>query len=302
MKKYDVIAIGTGSNNIVLDAALKQGLKCAQIERSHFGGTCLTRGCIPTKVMATTADYIREIMEVTKIGVETSSVHINWDIVSNRVWQKINESQAVLAYYQAKPNLDIYQGTGYFTGPKNIQIKLNDGTISEEITSDKIFIAVGARSFIPQIDGLTEAGYICSESLFGNKYPKKPYKSLIILGGGPIGTEFAHIFAAAGTNITILQRADRLLPKEDAEISAQLLKNFQILGINVRLSALTTSVRTAQGDKIVTFTDHSGNISEVRAEEIMVASGILANTDTLQLENTAIKTDSRGWIETNEFL
>jgi dihydrolipoamide dehydrogenase len=303
VKKYDVVIIGSGSANIVLDAAISQGLKCAQIEKGRFGGTCLTRGCIPTKVMVTAADYIREIEDLPKIGVDVAPARMNWEKVSQRVWQKINESKDILAYYQSLDNVDVYQGTGYFTGERKLQIAMNDGTLSDEFTADKIFIAAGARTNITPIDGLEEAGYLTSESLFGEKYPPKPYKSLIIMGGGPIGTEFAHVFAAAGTKVTLVQRNVRLLIKEDEEISAQILKEIRNLGISVFLNHIATAVRVANGEKVITLEDRlTGETTEVRAEEIMLASGIRPNTDTLHLENTSIETDSCGWIRTNEFL
>jgi mycothione reductase len=303
MNQYDVVVIGSGSANIVLDAALEQGLKCAMIEKGRFGGTCLTRGCIPTKVMVTAADYIREIDGLSKIGVDVAPASMNWETVSRRVWQKIEESNDVLAYFKAMKNLDVYQGTGYFTREKVLQVALNDGTLSEEFTADKIFIAVGSRTNVPSFDGLEEAGYVTSETLFGDKYPKKPYKSLVILGGGPIGTEFAHVFAAAGTQVTLVQRNIRLLIKEDEEISAKILKDLRRLGINVLLNQLPTAVRVENGEKVLTFSDKiTSETCEVRAEEILLASGIRPNTDLLHLENTSIITDSRGWIHTNEFL
>ena len=303
MKKYDVVVIGTGSANIVLDAALSKGLTCAQIEKGKFGGTCLTRGCIPTKVMATAADYIREIEELSKIGVDVAPAHMNWEVVSQRVWQKIDESSDILAYYQAADNLDIYQGTGYFTGEKILQVAMNDGRVSEEFTADKIFIAVGARPNLPDIDGLEQAGYLTSETLFGEKYPKKPFKSLIILGGGPIGTEFAHIFASAGTKVTLVQHNVRLLLKEDEEVSEQLVKGLRKNGINVLLNYKPRDVRVENGEKVLTLVEKTtGEITKVRAEEIMISVGIQPNTDTLHLENTSIETNSRGWIVTNEFL
>lgn len=303
MNQYDIAVIGSGSANIVLNAALEQGLKCVMIEKGRFGGTCLTRGCIPTKVMVTAADYIREIEGLPKIGVEAAPARMNWETVSRRVWQKINESNDILAYYQTKKNVGIYQGTGYFTGEKVLQVALNDGTLSEEFTADKIFIAVGSRTNIPSLDGLEEAGYITSESLFGDKYPKAPYNSLVILGGGPIGAEFAHVFAAAGTKVTLVQRNTRLLIKEDEEISAQILKDLRGIGIDVLLNHIPTAVRLENGEKVLTFSDKiTGETCEVRAEEILLASGIRPNTDGLHLENTSILTDSRGWIRTNEFL
>ena len=303
MKRYDVVVIGTGSANIVLDAALNQGLKCAQIEKGRFGGTCLTRGCIPTKVMATAADYIREIEELPKIGVDVAPAHMNWEVVSQRVWQKIDESKDILAYYQAADNLDIYQGTGYFTGEKILQVTMNDGTVSEEFTANKIFIAVGARPNLSPIEGLEQAGYLTSETLFGEKYPEKPFKSLVILGGGPIGTEFAHIFASAGTKVTLVQQNVRLLVKEDEEVSAQLLKSLRKSGMNVLLNHKATHVRVEQDEKIVRLVERAtGEITEVRAAEILISAGIQPNTDILHLKNTSIETDSRGWIVTNEFL
>lgn len=303
MKKYDVVVIGTGAANIVLDAALNQGLQCAQIEKGRFGGTCLTRGCIPTKVMATAADYIREIEELPKIGVEVAPASMNWEVVSQRVWQKINESNDILTYYQAQDNLDVYQGTGYFTGEKIVQVTMNDGTISEEFTADKIFIAIGARPKLLHIAGLEQTGYLTSETLFGKKYPKKPFKSLVIIGGGPIGTEFAHIFASAGTKVTLVQHNVRLLPKEDEEISAQLLRNLRKSGIDVLLNHKPTNARIENGKKVLTLMEKStGETTEIHAEEIMISAGIQPNTDTLHLENTSIETDDRGWIVTNEFL
>lgn len=303
VKKYDVIVIGSGSGNIILDAALNQGLKCAQIEKGRFGGTCLTRGCIPTKVMVTAADYLREMDKFEKIGVTTASASINWETVSRRVWKKINESNDILDYYQSAENLDVYQGTGYFTREKVLQIACNDGTVSEEITADKIFIAVGAHTNIPQIDSLESAGYITSESLFGEKYPKAPYKSLVILGGGPIGTEFAHIFSAAGTKVTIVQRNVRLLVKEDDEISAQIKKHMRKSGVDVILNHTLASVKVENGEKILTFVDKTTKEpTEIQAEEIMLAAGIQPATDLLHLENTTIETDERGFIRTNEFL
>ena len=303
MRRYDVVVIGTGSGNIVLDAALNQGLQCAQIEKGRFGGTCLTRGCIPTKVMATAADYIREIEELPKIGVEVAPARMNWEVVSKRVWQKIDESNDILASYQAADNLDVYQGTGYFTGEKTLQVTMNDGTVSEEFTADKIFIAVGARPNLPNIDGLEQAGYLTSETLFGEKYPKKPFKSLVIMGGGPIGTEFAHVFSSAGTKVTLVQHNVRLLPKEDEEVSAQLLKGLHKSGITVLLNHKPTNVRVENSEKVLTLVEKAtGETTEVRAEEILFSAGIQPNTDTLHLENTSIETDSRGWIVTNEFL
>ena len=303
MQKYDVIVIGTGAGNIVLDAALKKGLRCAVIEKGKFGGTCLTRGCIPTKVLATAADYIREIKDLPKIGVEVGPARMNWEVVSRRVWEKIDEHKGVLAYYKKHENLEVYQGSAAFTGEKVLQVKYKDGSLSEEMTADKIFIGVGAKTKLPEVEGREETGCLCSESLFGPKYPKKPYKSLIIVGGGPIGCEFSHIFSAAGTEVTLVQHNTRLLPREDAEISERILHNMQDLGVKVFLNQKLLQAKTENGQKVLVFEDgSSGEKIELAAEEVMYATGIRPATSELKLENTTLATDANGWIKTNEFL
>lgn len=303
MKQYDIIVIGTGGASIVIDAAIAKGLRGALIEKGKFGGTCLTRGCIPTKVMVTAADAIREIEELGRIGIKTGPASIDWEIMSRRVWQKIDESKGIASYYEKFANLDVYKGAASFLRDKVLQVHNNDGTITEEITAPIIVIGTGGHTKVNPIEGLEEAGYLTSESLFGNKYPSAPYKSLVIMGGGPIGTEFGHVFAAAGTEVTFIQHNVRLLPKEDEEISAQILKDIRKLGIKVHLNQEPERVRVEDGIKIVTMKDRStGEVKEVRGEEILMASGIKPAIEELHLENTSIADRRGGWIKTNEFL
>lgn len=305
MKKYDVIVIGTGAGNIVLEAAMEKGLSCAQIERGKFGGTCLTRGCIPTKVMVTAADRLREIEESEGIGVEVEGKpKLNWDTVAQRVWKKIDESKDLRAFYLSQSGLDVYEGEGYFIDSKVMQVRLNDGTLSEPMTADKIFVGVGGRTNVPAIEGLEKVGYLTSESLFGDKYPKQPFEELIVVGGGAIGTEFAHIFAAAGTKVSIVQRNVRLLPKEDEEISAQILKELTRLGIDVYLNSDTMAVEKREnGKKEMRIRDkNSGEIRTIRGDEILICPGIVSNADSLHPEKTGLILNSKGWIDTDDLM
>lgn len=302
MKQYDVIIIGTGSANIIADAALRQGLRIAIIERGPFGGTCLNRGCIPTKVMVTAANAVRDIFHSQRIGVTASHVQLDWQVMSRRLWKKVHENVGIKTYYNQFPNIDIYEGTAAFCGPKEVIVTLHNSK-TQTLRGEKIFIGVGAHTAIPDIPGLEDTGYITSETLFGNAYPKKPYKSLIIIGGGPIGCEFAHVFSTAGTRVTLIQHNVRLLPKEDEDISAFLLQQFQHADITVHLNQDTLSVHSENGEKILTCQDRTtGQTCTVQAEEILVAPGIRPMTDLLHLERTEIQTDSRGYILTNEFL
>ena len=302
-KHYDVLVIGTGAANIVLDAALEQGLSCAVIERGRFGGTCLNRGCIPTKVLVTAADYVEEIKELPAIGIEVNAAQMNWPMISKRVWEKIDESYGVEKYYRAFDNCTIYNGEGFFIAEKVLQVNLADGTLSEEITADKIFIGIGAKTKLPQLANREDVGYLSSESLFGDKYPKQPFGELIIVGGGPIGCEFAHIFAAAGTKVTLVQHNIRLLPKADEEISAQILENMRSRGINVYLNSdLREMHKVQEGKKLIFANRTTGEITEVQAEEIMFASGIEPVSADLKIEKSGITTLKGGWISTNEFM
>lgn len=303
MKTYDIIVVGTGGATIVADAAIAKGKKVAIIEKGKFGGTCLTRGCIPTKVMVTVADAVREIEELPKIGVKVTPATIDWDIMSKRVWHKIDESKGVESYYDGFENVDVYRGAASFVRDKVIMVTMKDSTVTDELTAPIIVLGVGGHTKINTIPGLEEAGYMSSESLFGEKYPKAPFKRLIVMGGGPIGTEFAHVFAAAGTEVTLIQHNRRLLPKEDEEISAQIYKDITKLGIRVILNQEPEEVRVENGEKVVVIRDRAtGELQEVRGEEILMASGIVPATEELHLENTSIKTKRGGWIMTNEFL
>jgi len=303
MKEYDLIVIGTGGASIVADAAVKAGKKVAVVERGKFGGTCLNRGCIPTKVLATAADLVREIGEAERIGVNTTGVQMDWPKISRRVWDKIGENAGVRDYFEKLDGVDVYGGTAAFTDKKTVRVTFEDGTPAEELTADNILIGTGAKTNVPDVPGLQETGFITSESFFGESYPDRPYQSLIIIGGGAIGCEFAHIFAAAGSRVTVVQRNVRLLPKEDEEISAQLLREFTLNGIRVLLEQVTVSVRQENGMKILT-TRHkkTGEVTETAAEEILVAPGISPMTELLHLENTDVALDERGYIRTNEFL
>lgn len=303
MKKYDVIVIGTGAGNIIQEEALAKGLKVAQIERGKFGGTCLTRGCIPTKVMTTVADRLLEMDESREIGLDFEAIHIDFDKIRQRVWQKIDESIIIREHFKNTKNLDIYEGTASFVENKVLEIRFNDGSEPERITADKIFIGTGGQTNVPPIENIEETGYLTTESFFGESFPEKPYESLIIIGGGAISVEFAHIFASLGTKVSIVQRNVRLLPKEEEESSALLLDKFRQRGIEVHLNKLTLSARQAEGLKHLTIQDKTTEEEiEISAEEILIAPGIQSTAPLLKLENTDIKTDARGWIKTNEFL
>ena len=168
MKQYDIIVVGTGGATIVADAAIKTGKKVAIIEKGKFGGTCLNRGCIPTKVMVTAANAIQEVEEFKKIGVNVGDATMDWDTVAKRTWHMIDKNAGIYDYYNAYDNVDVYRGAASFVSDKVMNIHLNDGSSIVEITAPTIILGTGGYSNVPNVPGLQEAGFLTSESLFGD--------------------------------------------------------------------------------------------------------------------------------------
>lgn len=303
MQCYDVIVIGSGAGNIIVEEALKKKKRVALIEKGKFGGTCLTRGCIPTKVLATCADKILEAKKLSNIGISVGEVAFDWEKISSRVWSKIEENKQIQKFFQKEEHLDVYEGRGFFLSNKVLQVEYQDGSLSEELTGKQIFLGTGARTKIPKIQGLEESGYITSETFFGSRYPKKPYESIAIIGGGAIATEFAHIFSSFGTKVHIVIRSERILRKEEKEISEILEERFMQRGIVLHRNCDMEEVSKDDKKKKFRIFHRDEKREEVlEVEEILVASGLESNVDGLAIDRTDVVLDDKGWIQTNEFL
>lgn len=302
MQHFDLLVIGGGAGISVVEAAMQNGLKCALVEKAKMGGTCLTRGCIPSKVLVHPADLLREAQRGAVTGFYGDNLRLDWQTVSKRVWQKINVSQRLEGNLRKAELLTLYKGTARFVGRQIVEIEDADSDEIYQVSADKIVIASGARSAVPPIKGLEKTGYLTAESFFGAKYPDKPYNDLVIIGGGAIGLEFAHIFSAFGTKVTLIEMQDRIAYQEEPEISDKLQQQFEHYGIKVLTSTKAVSVDSADGRKIVTSETVDGIQIEVLCDEVLIASGVRSNSDLLHLEHTDIETDERGWIKTNEYL
>ncbi|MGI6151705.1 MAG: dihydrolipoyl dehydrogenase family protein [Christensenellales bacterium] len=298
--KYDIVVIGSGSGLMVLEEAVKQGYNCAIVEKGKFGGTCLTKGCIPSKMLVYPADLIREIEKSERIGVRAGRPQIDWETISRRMWEQIGYHSLIEQDLENIPNLTVYKGSGFFTGPNSLVVRYADGRPEDVIYGEKFVIAAGARSFVPSIPGLEEAGYVTSETFFGEKFPQKPWKSLAIIGSGAISAEFAHIFSAFGTKVTIIARSGRILSKEEPEISAFVANQFAKNGIQILTDSSILSVTQNGGLKQVMVENRvTKEMQTVECEEIFVASGVRSNGDTLALDQAGVETDKNGYIITN---
>lgn len=302
IKQYDVIVIGSGAGNIVVDTALAAGKTIALIERKNWGGTCLNHGCIPTKILVHPADVLRESLLYYKIGLEPGSPTIDWPRLAKRVSDKILVNRDdVETYYGSYPNCDLYRGTASFVGEKELVVSLTSGG-QARLTAESIVIGCGGTSNVPPIPGLEGTGYVTAESFF-EEMPDALYKDVIFVGGADIGTEFCHILSTFGCKVTLVQRNVRLVPKQDEAISAHMLEQFEAVGIEVLLNQHTQSAY-AEGDrKYLKIQDKTtGEQRTVSGEAIFISAGIVPNTADLNLEVAGVETDEKGWIRTNEYL
>jgi mycothione reductase len=282
VKDYDVLVIGSGSGAAIVDAALAQGWHVAWVDRGPLGGTCLNVGCIPSKVLIFPADRILEIQEASKLGIRAEIVDIDFGAIMERMRRIVAYSQGdIREGIEASPNLDFYETEGHFVGKRTLQVG------DQRVRGDKVYVAAGARPLIPPIEGLESVKYLTNESVL--ELDQRP-DSILIVGGGLTGTEYGHFFAAMGTEVTIVQRNERLVRDEEPEISALLEKKLA-----ERMNVYTNSeaVRAKQEGYGVCVTARdvlTGEERELTAARLMIAAGRHSNADLLQVENAPYRT------------
>lgn len=294
MREYGLIVIGSGAGMNVVDAALQQGLKVAVVEEGPLGGTCLNRGCIPSKVLIHAADAIRDAEEAAKIGIGLKLERMDFAFLKKRMWDIVLSGRREMEEgVKATPGLDLYPTIGKFVSDYTLEVG------GETIRAPRIVIASGARAQIPPIPGLDKVRYHTYRTVFDIE--ERP-ESIVILGGGYIGCEFAHFFSAIGTKVTLIGRNKVLLPHEEPETSqlvrARLSKRVEVhTGTELRaVEGTGTGVR-------VTFKDPAEPAeSTVEAQHLLVATGVRPNSDWLRPENTGVRTDDKGWILTDKYL
>lgn len=276
MRDYDLIVIGSGSGMNLVDRARSSGLSVALIENGPLGGTCLNRGCIPSKILIHPADVIREIEDASKVGVHAKIRDVDFDLVRRRMWNLVlGDRQGMERAVQSDKELGYYHLTGYFIGPKALRVG------DEEIRGTKIMIAAGVRTMIPDVPGLKETEILTSENVF--EIEKLP-KQMVILGGGYKACEFAHFFSAFGTKVTLVGHNPRLLPKEEPEVS-ELVKKKLSKYVDIQVNKDVVKVDQGRRRRAIIHKDRStGQIGEAEAEHLLVTTGVRSNSDLLKPE------------------
>jgi len=294
MKEYGLIVIGSGAGINVVDAALARGLKVAVVEEGPLGGTCLNRGCIPSKVLIHAADAIRDAQDAAKIGVSLKLDKVDYHLIKKRMWDIVLTGRHEMEHgAKSTPGLDLYSMIGSFASDYTMEVG------SETIRAPKIVIASGARAQIPSIPGLDSVSYHTYRTVFDIE--EQP-ESIVILGGGYIGCEFAHFFSAIGTKVTLIGRNQVLLPHEEPETSLLVKKRLSQF-VEVHTGTGVAKVVGKDSRVAVTFKDPTEpGERTVEAQYLLVAIGVRSNSDWLKPENTGVKTDANGWILTNQYL
>lgn len=294
MKDYDLIVIGTGAGMNVAARARENSLRVAIVEDGPLGGTCLNRGCIPSKILIEPANIVREIEDAERIGVFAKVERMDFQLVRKRMWEMVlHDRQSMERGVAQDEGIDFFHVLGRFVGPKVLQAG------DEQVTAPKIVIACGVRTAVPEVPGLEEAGYLTHETVFDVQgTPKR----LIILGGGYKACEFAHFFTAFGTEVTIIGHNPVLLPREEPEVSELMLRKMSEL-CDVKVNQEVTGVVKEGSAKSVLFRDRAtGQTGRAEADEILVTTGVRSNADRLQVSATGVATDAKGYIAVNEYL
>ena len=301
VKAYDVIVIGSGSGGAIVENALYNGLSVGWVDRGPLGGTCANVGCIPSKILIFPADRVMEIREARKLGVEAEITEIDFGTIMARMRRMVGRTPKEMREgIRDVPNMDFYETEGHFVKGDGLERARRTLAVGDRLISGRhVFIVSGARPWIPPIAGLDDVSYLTNESVLDLE--ERP-ESLVIIGGGYISAEYAHFFSAMGTDVTVMQRREYLVPDEEPEIS-ELLEKKMAERMAVHTHTEVTEVEEGDdGIRVIGKDRYEDEEIEVVAEHVMVAAGRKSNADLLQIENAGIETDENGYIRVNEYL
>ncbi|MDZ4296710.1 MAG: FAD-dependent oxidoreductase [Moraxellaceae bacterium] len=301
-KQFDcnLIVIGAGAAGLVtsyIAAAVKA--KVTLIEREAMGGDCLNSGCVPSKALLRSAKYAHQLKKGSAFGFANVSGQADFGAVMTRVHEVIKAIEphdSVERYTDL--GVEVLQGEAFLVDPWTVAVTLADGS-TQHLTARSIVIATGAAPVVPNIPGLRESAYLTSETLWSlTELPKR----LVVLGGGPIGTELTQAFARLGSHVTQVEMAPRLLMKEDSEVSEAVAESLQRDGVDLRLGSRAVAVENLSDDSYLVI-ESNGQQERIAFDHILVAVGRQARLDTCGLQNIGVVTERTvvvdGFLRTN---
>ncbi len=291
---HNLVVIGAGSGGLVsayIAAAVKA--KVTLIEKHQMGGDCLNTGCVPSKALIKSAKLIHQINHSQQYGIKSASAEFDFADVMARVHQVIKDIEphdSIERY--SKLGVNVIQGEARITSPYSVAVN------GQTLTTRNIIVATGARPLVPELEGLDQITPLTSDNLWQLKeLPKR----LVVLGGGPIGCELAQAFARLGSEVTMIQRGERIMPREDMEFSTMVMDSFREDGITIKLHHTAKAVAIESGQKKL-LCEHDGGTVKVTFDELLIALGRSANVSGFGLEDLNIPLRKNHTIDTNEFL
>lgn len=287
---YDLVIIGTGSGNSIIGPEMDH-LRIAIAERGVFGGTCLNRGCIPSKMLIYPADLALQARNSDRLGIRTSFDGADWPAMVQRIFGRIDPiAEGGRQYRHSLPHVDVYEHSAHFVGERTLQVG------DTRIRGEQVVIAAGARSFVPDVPGLDTVPFHTSDTIM--RIPQLP-EHLVVLGGGFIAVEMAHVFEALGSRVTIINRSHVLMRAEDHDVAARFTEvsadRFDlVLGAAVRQVA-----STADGVRVTV--DVAGDTRSIEGDVLLVAAGRVANSDQLRVELGGVEVDAAGNVKVDRY-
>lgn len=299
MAQYDVIFIGGGPAGYVGALRCAQlGLSTAVVEREALGGTCVLWGCIPAKALLESAHLAHRVQHGAEFGVSAGEVKLDYGVAMKRSRSVSTQNSKGVEFLFKRSKITQIKGTGRITGKNAVTVKGADGKEEKHEAKKAIVISTGSR-----VRGLPQAGLeLDKKSVLSSDEVlvlEKAPKSLIVVGAGAVGCEFADVFSAFGTQVTIVEVAPRMLPLEDEDVSKELEKSFRKRKIEVLTSAKLSNVKVGK-DGVSMSVDVGGKKQDLKAEKVLVAAGRAPNVEEIGLKEAGIKLTERGFIQVNE--
>ncbi|WP_456278353.1 dihydrolipoyl dehydrogenase [Bacillus sp. AK128] len=302
--EYDVVILGGGTGGYVAGIRASQlGLKVAIVEKGKLGGTCLHKGCIPSKALLRSAEVFATMKKGEEFGVLAKEVALDFVKVQERKSKIIDQLHKGIQHLMKQGKIDVYEGLGRILGPSifspmpgTISVQMNNGEENQMLIPKNVVIATGSRPrTLPGLD--IDGEYILSsdEVLELEKLPN----SIIIVGGGVIGIEWASMMADFGVEVTVLEYADRIIPTEDLEISKEMQRLMKKKGVKIVTGAKVLPETVTKGQGVTIQAEHKGEQKSFHADQLLVSVGRQANVEGIGIENTEIQID-KGFIQVND--
>lgn len=294
IQKYDAVVLGSGQGgNPLAQKLAEQGHRVALIESDHLGGTCINTGCTPTKAMVASAQVAHYVRNAARWGVQVGDFGVDLPAILRRKNEIVGSFRSGWQKkFDGNDHLKLYRAHARFIGPKQIQAR------DDTIEGNRIFIDTGAKPTIPPIEGLDSVPYLTNVSLL--ELEDLP-AHLLVLGGGYVGLEFGQMFRRFGSDVTVIQSAEHILPNEDTDITDELRRCLEEEGIKVLVSTRATRVRGRSGSMEVSVETPTGS-QLLKGTHLLVATGRTPQTADLDLSKTGVESNPKGYIKVNERL